>query len=163
MLMVGLSHMAYLPSKVYLLHASRDGSGLPLADGSAGTIPDFCCTFRTLPGRANCLVRNELLQCAYGDACESSTTSLRLCSTYPLDSVPRYHSQHAAPARLIEASQMPGCALCHMGQHKGQRYVETLLNEALPMLRSGISGGQAGGSAAGMPGWRRRRRTVPGV
>ena len=25
----------------------------------------------------------------------------------------------------------PGCALCHMGQRKSQRYVETLLNEAV--------------------------------
>jgi hypothetical protein len=31
----------------------------------------------------------------------------------------------------IEALQIPGCALCHMGQHKSQRYVETLLNEAV--------------------------------
>ena len=31
----------------------------------------------------------------------------------------------------IEALQTPGCALCHMGQHKSQRYVETLLNEAV--------------------------------
>ena len=31
----------------------------------------------------------------------------------------------------IEAVQMPGCALCHMGQRKSQRYVETLLNEAV--------------------------------
>jgi hypothetical protein len=31
----------------------------------------------------------------------------------------------------IEALQTPGCALCHMGQRKSQRYVETLLNEAV--------------------------------
>ena len=31
----------------------------------------------------------------------------------------------------IEALQTSGCALCHMGQHKSQRYVETLLNEAV--------------------------------
>ena len=31
----------------------------------------------------------------------------------------------------IETLQMPGCALCHMGQRKSQRYVETLLNEAV--------------------------------
>jgi hypothetical protein len=31
----------------------------------------------------------------------------------------------------IEALQTPGCALCHMGQHKSKRYVETLLNEAV--------------------------------
>ena len=31
----------------------------------------------------------------------------------------------------IEALQTPGCALCHMAQRKGQRYVETLLNEAV--------------------------------
>jgi uncharacterized protein DUF6062 len=31
----------------------------------------------------------------------------------------------------IEALQRPGCALCDMGQHKSQRYVETLLNEAV--------------------------------
>jgi hypothetical protein len=31
----------------------------------------------------------------------------------------------------IEALQTPGCALCHLGQHKSQRYVETLLNEAV--------------------------------
>ena len=31
----------------------------------------------------------------------------------------------------IEALQTPGCALCHMGQHKSQRYVEMLLNEAV--------------------------------
>jgi Family of unknown function (DUF6062) len=31
----------------------------------------------------------------------------------------------------IEALQAPGCALCHMGQRKSQRYVETLLNEAV--------------------------------
>jgi hypothetical protein len=31
----------------------------------------------------------------------------------------------------IEALQMPGCALCHLGQRKSQRYVETLLHEAV--------------------------------
>jgi hypothetical protein len=31
----------------------------------------------------------------------------------------------------IEALQTPGCALCHMGQRKSQRYVEMLLNEAV--------------------------------
>jgi Family of unknown function (DUF6062) len=31
----------------------------------------------------------------------------------------------------IEALQTSGCALCHMGQRKSQRYVETLLNEAV--------------------------------
>src|SRR5215510_10119490 len=31
----------------------------------------------------------------------------------------------------IEALQTPGCALCHMAQRKSQRYVETLLNEAV--------------------------------
>src|SRR5262245_4706902 len=31
----------------------------------------------------------------------------------------------------IEALQTPGCALCHLGQRKSQRYVETLLNEAV--------------------------------
>jgi hypothetical protein len=31
----------------------------------------------------------------------------------------------------IEALQTPGCALCHMGQCKSQRYIETLLNEAV--------------------------------
>jgi Family of unknown function (DUF6062) len=31
----------------------------------------------------------------------------------------------------IEALQTPGCALCHMGQRKSLRYVETLLNEAV--------------------------------
>ena len=31
----------------------------------------------------------------------------------------------------IEALQTPGCALCYMGQRKNQRYVETLLNEAV--------------------------------
>jgi len=31
----------------------------------------------------------------------------------------------------IEALQTPGCALCHMGQRKSQRYIETLLNEAV--------------------------------
>src|SRR6266851_3674635 len=31
----------------------------------------------------------------------------------------------------IEALQTPGCALCHMGQRKSQRYVETLLHEAV--------------------------------
>jgi len=31
----------------------------------------------------------------------------------------------------IEALQTPGCALCHMGQRKNRRYVETLLNEAV--------------------------------
>jgi hypothetical protein len=31
----------------------------------------------------------------------------------------------------IEAMQTPGCALCHMGQRKSQRYVETLLNETV--------------------------------
>jgi hypothetical protein len=31
----------------------------------------------------------------------------------------------------IEALPAPGCALCHMGQRKSQRYVETLLHEAV--------------------------------
>ncbi len=31
----------------------------------------------------------------------------------------------------IEALQTPGCALCRIGQRKSQRYVETLLNEAV--------------------------------
>jgi len=30
-----------------------------------------------------------------------------------------------------EALQTPGCALCHIAQRKSQRYVETLLNEAV--------------------------------
>src|SRR5215475_5523736 len=45
-------------------------------------------------------------------------------------------SPYTAPKNLlrldwIEALQTPGCALCHMGQRKSQRYVETLLNEAV--------------------------------
>jgi hypothetical protein len=45
-------------------------------------------------------------------------------------------SPDTAPKNLlrldwIEALQTPGCALCHMGQYKSQRYVETLLNEAV--------------------------------
>src|SRR2546428_10494179 len=31
----------------------------------------------------------------------------------------------------IEALQTPGCALCRMAERKSQRYVETLLNEAV--------------------------------
>jgi hypothetical protein len=31
----------------------------------------------------------------------------------------------------IKAVQTSGCALCHMSQRKSQRYVETLLNEAV--------------------------------
>jgi Family of unknown function (DUF6062) len=45
-------------------------------------------------------------------------------------------SPNTAPKNLlrldwIESLQTPGCALCHISQRKSQRYVETLLNEAV--------------------------------
>ena len=44
---------------------------------------------------------------------------------------PAITSKNLLRLDLIEALQTPGCALCHMGQRKSQRYVETLLNEAV--------------------------------
>src|SRR5262245_18777063 len=44
---------------------------------------------------------------------------------------PAITSKNLLRLDLIEALQTPGCAFCHMGQRKSQRYVETLLNEAV--------------------------------
>jgi hypothetical protein len=51
----------------------------------------------------------------------------RLLSAFSLDTT----ANKLLRLDWIEALQTPGCALCHMGQRKSQRYVETLLNEAV--------------------------------
>lgn len=51
----------------------------------------------------------------------------RLLSAFSLDT----RANKLLRLDWIEALQTPGCALCHMGQRKSQRYVETLLHEAV--------------------------------
>jgi hypothetical protein len=51
----------------------------------------------------------------------------RLLSAFSLDTT----ANKLLRLDWIEALQTPGCALCHIGQRKSQRYVETLLNESV--------------------------------